>query len=77
MGATISLLVSSLVFSVLAVNCQVKANLSSEMLIFSSSSQKFYSDSSAYQAQVNDPEKPIQHRGSGRINSIERTIIDG
>lgn len=77
MGATISLLVSSLVFSVLAVHCQVKANLSSEMLIFSSSSQKLYSDSSAYPAPVNDREKPIPHRGSGRINHIEEQGIDG
>ena len=77
MGATISLLVSSLVFSVLAVSYQAKANLSSEMLIFSSSSQQLYSDSSSYQAQANDREKPIPHRGSGRINSIEEQSIDG
>jgi hypothetical protein len=77
MGATISLLVPSLVFSVLAVNYQVKANLSSEMLLFSSSSQQLYSDSSSYQAQVRDPEKPIPHRGSGRISSIEKLGING
>jgi hypothetical protein len=77
MGATISVLVPSLVVSVLAVSYQAKANLSSEMLIFSSSSQQLYSDSSAYQAQANDREKPIPYRGSGRIHSIEEQGIDG
>jgi hypothetical protein len=73
MRATISLLVSSLVFSSLAFNCQAKVNRLSQMLLSSSGSQHLQSDSFVYQAQVSEPEGPMLHRGSGRINFIERS----
>ncbi|MDH6060789.1 hypothetical protein NWP17_10095 [Chrysosporum bergii ANA360D] len=63
MRATISLLVSSLVFSSFAFNCQAKLNRLSQMLSCSSGSQQ----SSQYQAQVSELDSPILHRGSGRF----------
>ncbi|MBE9200655.1 MULTISPECIES: hypothetical protein [unclassified Nodularia (in: cyanobacteria)] len=73
MRATISLLVSSLVFSSLAFNCQAKVNRLSQMLLSSSGLQQLHSDSSLYQAQLSEPESPILHRGSGRIKFMEKS----
>ena len=69
MRATISLLVSSLVFSSLAFNCQAKVNRLSQMLLSASVSQPLHTDSSLYQAQLSESEGLRLHRGSGRINS--------
>ncbi|WP_414528950.1 heterocyst-inhibiting protein PatX [Nodularia chucula] len=69
MRATISLLVSSLVFSSLAFNCQAKVNRLSQMFLSFSGSEQLNSDSFQYQAQLRESESPILHRGSGRINS--------
>lgn len=72
MRATISLLVSSLVFSSLAFNCQAKVNRLSQMLLSSSGLQQLASDSSQYQAQFSEPESPRLDRGSGRISIMEK-----
>ncbi|MBI1242323.1 heterocyst-inhibiting protein PatX [Umezakia ovalisporum] len=75
MRATISLLVSCLVFSSLVFNCQAKVNRLSQMLLSSCGSQQLTSDSSQYQAQLSEVDSPILHRGSGRIkiNLIEKS----
>ncbi|WP_414562745.1 MULTISPECIES: heterocyst-inhibiting protein PatX [unclassified Anabaena] len=66
MRATTSLLVSSLVFSTLAFNCQAKVNRASEILLSPSGSQQ-------YQAQFSEPERPVPHRGSGRRDFMEKS----
>ncbi|MEA5579843.1 hypothetical protein VB620_00630 [Nodularia harveyana UHCC-0300] len=73
MRATISLLVSSLVFSSLAFNCQAKVNRLSQMFLSSSGSQQLNLESSQYQAQLRESESPILHRGSGRISFMEKS----
>ncbi|MEA5514072.1 heterocyst-inhibiting protein PatX [Nodularia sp. UHCC 0506] len=71
MRATISLLVSSLVFSSLAFNCPAKVNRLSQMLLSTSSVQQLPLDLSMYQVQLSESEGPMLHRGSGRINFIK------
>jgi hypothetical protein len=73
MRATISVLVSSFLLTSLAFNCQAKVNRLSQMLISNSGSQELSSDLSQYQAQLRDPESPILHRGSGRINIMQKS----
>ena len=65
MRATISLLVSSLVFTTLAFNCPAKVNRLSQMLLSSFGSQQLHS--------LNEPESPILHRGSVRRSVIEKS----
>jgi hypothetical protein len=61
MQATISLLMSSLVFSTLAFNYQTQVNQSSEIL------------PTQYQAQFSEPERPVPHRGSGRRDFMQKS----
>lgn len=61
MKATISLLMSSLVFSTLAFNYQTQVDQSSEIL------------PTQYQAQFSEPERPIPHRGSGRRDFMQKS----
>ncbi|MBW4559229.1 MAG: hypothetical protein KME59_25630 [Trichormus sp. ATA11-4-KO1] len=73
MRATISLLVSSLMFSSLAFNCQSQANRLSQMLLSPSGSQQLFFVPTQYQAQFSEPERPVPHRGSGRRDFMEKS----
>lgn len=64
MRAAISLLVSSLVFSSLALNSEAGITRFSRLLITSSGSQQLLADNS--KPAPNEPERPSPHRGSGR-----------
>jgi hypothetical protein len=69
MRAAISLLVSSLVFSSLALNCEAGITRFSRLLINASGSQQLLADNS--KPGPNEPEQPSPHRGSGRRESNE------
>ncbi|MFO5528701.1 MAG: heterocyst-inhibiting protein PatX [Cuspidothrix sp.] len=64
MRADISLLVSSLVFGSLALNCEAVQTRFSALLMAKSDSQQLVADNS--KPSPNQPEKPNPHRGSGR-----------
>ncbi|MBW4446520.1 MAG: hypothetical protein KME38_06460 [Spirirestis rafaelensis WJT71-NPBG6] len=66
MRATISLLITSLVFGSLAFNCQAMANRLSNMLLSFSDSEELISVKAKSKPRTNQPELPIPHRGSGR-----------
>jgi hypothetical protein len=64
MRAAISLLVSSLVFSSLAINHQTTSTRLSDLLMSSSDSQQLIAGRS--KTRPNQPQNPVPHRGSGR-----------
>ena len=64
MRAAISLLVSSLVLSSLAINNEANFTSLSSVLTTASNSQQLLADSS--KPSPNQPEQPSGHRGSGR-----------
>jgi hypothetical protein len=64
MQATISLLMSGLVFSTLAFSYHTQINQSSEIL------------PAQYQAQFSDPESPTPHRGSGRRDFMQKSGVN-
>ncbi len=66
MRATISLLITSLVFGSLAVNCLTMANNVSHLLLSSDDSEQLLSAITKPKPRTNQPEQPIPHRGSGR-----------
>lgn len=66
MRATISLLITTLVFGSLAFNCQAMTNRLSNLLLSSSNSEQFISVKPKPKTRPNQPEQPIPHRGSGR-----------
>jgi hypothetical protein len=66
MRATISLLITSLVFGSLAFNCQAMANSLSNLLLSYDDSEEIISLKAKPKARPNQPEMPIPHRGSGR-----------
>lgn len=68
MRAAISLLVSSLVFGSLALNCEAGTSLS-RLLNTNSGSQSLLADNS--KPSPNEPAQPAPHRGSGRRESME------
>lgn len=71
MRATISLLITSLLFGSLAVNCQAMANRLSNLLLSSSEEKEFISVKAKSKPRTNQPELPIPHRGSGRRELIQ------
>ena len=66
MRATISLLITCLVFGSLAFNYQVIANRLSNLLLSYDDSEQFISVKPKPKPRTNQPELPIPHRGSGR-----------
>jgi hypothetical protein len=66
MRATISLLVTSLVFGSLAFDCQAMTNSLSNLLVSFSGSEEFILVKAKPKTRTNQPEMPIPHRGSGR-----------
>ncbi|MBD2439407.1 heterocyst-inhibiting protein PatX [Nostoc sp. FACHB-110] len=68
MRVTFSLLVSSLVFGSLALNCQEKFNHSHTL---SSTTETKMLFSAKPKPKPNEPENPTPHRGSGRRDLIE------
>ncbi|TAE53273.1 MAG: hypothetical protein EAZ76_14955 [Nostocales cyanobacterium] len=69
MRAAISLLVSSLVFSSLALNSEAGFSGLSRLLNTYIGSQQLLADNS--KPSPNEPEQPAPHRGSGRRESLE------
>lgn len=68
MRVTFSLLVSSLVFGSLALNCQGKFNHSHTLRSTTETKMLF---SAKPKPKPNEPENPTPHRGSGRRDLIE------
>lgn len=66
MRATISLLITGLVFGSLAFNCQAITNHLSNLLLSFSDSEQLISAKPQPQTRYNQPELPVPHRGSGR-----------
>lgn len=71
MRATISLLITGLVFGSLAFNYQTIANRLSNLFLSSSDSEQFISVKSKSKSRTNQPEEPIPHRGSGRRSLMQ------
>lgn len=72
MRAAISVLITSLVFGSLAVNCQMMPNRLSGLLSSSDNSQLLLSAKpTKTKGRTNQPELPIPYRGSGRRELIE------
>lgn len=69
MRAAISLLVSSLVFSSLAFNCEANFTNLYRLLMANFGVEKLLADNS--KPSPNQPEQPAPHRGSGRKESME------
>ncbi|AFZ23040.1 hypothetical protein Cylst_0712 [Cylindrospermum stagnale PCC 7417] len=69
MRAAIPLLVSSLVFGSLALNCEAMLGQLSRLLLVSSGSQLLVS--AKPKPRPNQPDKPVPHRGSGRRELME------
>ncbi|MGI8501374.1 MAG: heterocyst-inhibiting protein PatX [Hassallia sp.] len=66
MRATISLLITCLVFGSLAFNYQVITNGLSNLLLSFSDSEEFISVEPKPKTRTNQPQQPKPHRGSGR-----------
>jgi hypothetical protein len=64
MRATISLLITGLVFGSLAFNRHAIANRLSNLLVSFCNSEQLISGKA--QTRPNQPEQPVPHRGSGR-----------
>ena len=66
MRATISLLITGLVFGSLAFNYQAIANSLSNLLLSFSDLEQLISVKPQPKTKPNQPEQPVPHRGSGR-----------
>lgn len=74
MRATISLLITCLVFGSLAFNYQVIANRLSNLLISFSENEQFISVEPKRKTRTNQPQDPKPHRGSGRRELIKYVV---
>ncbi|MCV3212441.1 hypothetical protein OGM63_02655 [Plectonema radiosum NIES-515] len=74
MRATISLLITGLVFGSLAFNCHAMANHLSNLLLSYDDSEQFISTKPKPKTRPNQPEVPIPHRGSGRRDLMQYVV---